>query len=122
MTEQSAAINTAEPEVHAALATAASLREQARALSNLSMHEHRLARQFERALQQLREIQAERREKEEKDLQKAAELLQMDEDAGLSYQPTEDGFVFSNDEIEAFIIRRDRRRAAYKADTKRSYA
>jgi hypothetical protein len=122
MTEQAAAINTAEPEVHAALATAASLREQARALSNLSMHEHRLSRQFERALNQLREIQSERREKEEKQLQKAAELLEMDQDAGLPYNPTEDGFVFSNDEIHTFIRRRDRRREAFTADAHRRYS
>src|SRR5271163_651884 len=107
MTEHSAAINTSEPEVHAALATAASLREQTRALSNLSTHEHRLSRQFERTLNQLREIQSERREKEEKQLQNAAELLQLDQEAGLSYIASEDGFVFSNDEIETFIRRRD---------------
>jgi hypothetical protein len=119
MTDHSAAINTAEPEVHAALATAAALRDQVRALSNLSMHEHRLSRQFERALNQLREIQAERREQEEKQLQQASELLRMDQDAGLSFEPTEDGFVFSNDEIETFIRRRDRRREAWHADTQR---
>jgi hypothetical protein len=122
MTEQSAAINTAEPEVHAALAAAASLREQARALSNLSMHEHRLSRQFERTLNQLREIQSERREKEENQLQKAAELLELDQDAGLSYNAIEDGFVFSNDEIETFIRRRDRCREAFMAHAQRSYS
>ena len=71
-------IDTAHPEVHTALAMAASIREQIRALANLSMHEHRLSRQFERALNQLREIQAERRELEEKDnSRKPPELLQM---------------------------------------------
>ncbi len=119
MTEQSAAINTSEAEVHAALATAASLREQTRALANLSTHEHRLSRQFERTLDQLREIQAERRKKEEDQLANAAELMQMDEDAGVSYNPVEDGFVFSNDEIETFIRRRDRRRQAWSADAER---
>jgi len=119
MTDHSAAIHTSEPEVHAALATAAALRDQVRALSNLSMHEHRLSRQFERALNQLREIQAERREQEDAQLQKAAELLQMDQGAGLSFEPTEDGFVFSNDEIETFIRRRDRRRQAWHADAQR---
>jgi hypothetical protein len=121
MTEHSAAINTSEPEVHAALATAASLREQTRALSNLSTHEHRLARQFERTLNQLREIQSERREQEEKQIEKAAELLQLDQDAGLPYNPPEDGFVFSNDEIETHIRRRDRRRQAFTADAQRRY-
>jgi hypothetical protein len=115
MTDHSGAINTAEPEVHAALATAAALRDQVRALSNLSMHEHRLSRKFERALTQLSEIQAERREIEENQLQKAAELQQMDQDAGLTFEPSEDGFVFSNNEIETFIRRRDRRREARDA-------
>jgi hypothetical protein len=52
--EQSANISTAHPEVQTALAMAASVREQIRALSNLSSHEHRLSRQFERTLQQFR--------------------------------------------------------------------
>jgi hypothetical protein len=122
MTDQSEAINTAQPEVHAALATAAALRDQARALSNLSMHEHRLSRQFERALNQLREIQSERREAEEKQIEKAAELFQLDQDAGLPYDPTEDGFVFSNAEIQTHIRRRDRRHQASTADAQRRYS
>jgi hypothetical protein len=86
------------------------------------MHEHRLSRQFERALIQLREIQTERREQDEKQLQNAAELLQMDQDAGLPFEPTEDGFVFSNDEVETFIRRRDRSREAWHADGRRMCA
>jgi len=113
--EQSNNIDTAHPEVHAALAMAASVREQTRALSNLSSHEHRLSRQFERTLKQLREIQAERREKENDQLDKAAKILQLHQAEGTPYNPSEDGFVFSNDEIETCIRRKDHLREATNA-------
>jgi flagellar biosynthesis GTPase FlhF len=113
--EQSANIDTAHPEAHAALAMAASVREQIRALSNLSSHEHRLSRQFERTLQQLREIQAERREKEKEQMENAARILELHQAEGISYNPADDGFVFSNDEIETSIRRTHRLRQANQA-------
>jgi hypothetical protein len=36
----------------------------------------------------------------------------MDQKQGLPYNPSEDGFVFSNPEIPAYIRRRDRLKAA----------
>jgi len=113
--EQSDQIDTAHPEAHAALAMAASIREQTRALANLSMHEHRLSRQFERALKQLREIQAERREKEKEQMENAARLLSLHQAEGLPYDPAEDGFVFSNDEIETSLRRTYRLQQANQA-------
>jgi len=113
--EQSANIDTTHPEAHAALAMAASVREQTRALANLSMHEHRLSRQFERTLKQLREIQAERRDKEKDQMENASRLLALHQEEGLPYDPTEDGFVFSNDEIETSIRRTHRLREATNA-------
>src|SRR6266851_5293839 len=83
--EHSDDINTEHPEVHAALAIAEALREQTRAFTALSMHGQRLSRQFEKTLNQLRELQAERR---------AAE--QTHEHQQLTHQPSEPGFVFSN--------------------------
>jgi uncharacterized protein YaiL (DUF2058 family) len=94
---------------------AASVREQIRALANLSSHEHRLSRQFERTLQQLREIQAERREKEKDQMEKAARILQLHQDEGIPYNPADDGFVFSNDEIETSIRRTHRLQEANNA-------
>ncbi len=88
----------------------------------VSMHEHRLSRQFERALNQLREIQSERREAEEKQIERAAELFQLDQDAGLPYNPAEDGFVFSSEQIQTHVRRRDRRSEAFTADAQRRYS
>jgi hypothetical protein len=113
--EQAANIDAAHPEAHAALAMAASVREQSRAIANLSMHEHRLSRQFERTLNQLREIQADRRAKENDQMEKAARILRMHQAEGTPYNPAEDGFVFSNDEIETSIRRDHRLREANHA-------
>jgi hypothetical protein len=108
-------INTEHPEVHAALATASALRDQTRALATLSTHEHRLSRQFESTLKQLRELQAERRSIEEREIEKAADLVQVHEREGIPYDPANDGFVFSNDEIATHIHRRNRDHDAYHA-------
>src|SRR5712692_5867224 len=93
--EHSDHIITEHPEVHAALAIAEALREQTKAFSALSMHGQRLSRQFEKALRQLRELQAERRAAEQAELRKNKQL-------------TESGFVFSNNqEVEQTAASRD---------------
>ena len=76
---------TTDPAATAALATAASIAEQSRALATLSLHEQRLSRQFHRALAELRQLQAARQERE---IHKQKELT--------SYA-TDDGFVFSKE-------------------------
>src|ERR1700675_2185458 len=48
---------------------------------------------------QIREIQAERRAAEQRQLDKAAKILKMHKDENIPYEPVEDGFVFSNDQI-----------------------
>jgi hypothetical protein len=74
-------------------------------LATLGMHSQRLSRQFQKSLDQLREIQAERRLQQERDLKRAAALLELHKHKGLPYDPAQDGFVFSKDEIEAFAQR-----------------
>jgi hypothetical protein len=86
---------------------------QSHALANISIYEQRLARLFDRTLKQLREIQAERREHERRQMSDAAEILQMHEEREIPYDPAQDGFVFSTAEIQAFIQRRDRLDEAY---------
>jgi hypothetical protein len=104
------------PEAEAALAMALAFREHMRAFANISINSQRLARQFERTLAQLRQIQAERRAAEERQLNQAAKILKMHKDENLPYQPTDDGFVFSNDEIETFLHREERRQKANTRD------
>jgi hypothetical protein len=76
-----------------------------RALSTLGLHYQRLSRQFQKAVDKLREIQAERRLEQERDLKRAAALLELHKHQGIPYDPAQDGFVFSRDQIEAHTQR-----------------
>lgn len=83
-----------------------------RALATLGMHSQRLSRQFQKSLDQLREIQAERRLQQERHLKRAAALLEFHKHKGIPYHPaddgsiySEDGFVFSKDQVESFAQR-----------------
>ncbi len=98
------------------------LATQIRTLSALSMHRHRLSRQFESTLQQLRELQEERRRTERDQLSDAARLLQLDQEKGVPFDPAANGFVFSTQEIETYIHRRRRAKKASKAARNRDYA
>ncbi len=80
-----------------------------RALATLGMHSQRLSRQFQKTLDQLREIQAERRLQHQRALKRAAALLELHKHKGIPYDPaelfSENGFVFSKDQVEAFSHR-----------------
>jgi len=108
ITEMENRIHANHPEAEAALAMALAFREHMRAFAGISTQSQRLARQFERTLALLRQIQADRREAEERQLGKAAKILKMHKDQNLPYEPAEDGFVFSNGQIETFLRRQDR--------------
>jgi hypothetical protein len=101
-------IRASHPDAETALAMALTYREHNRAFANIGIYRQRLAREFERTLILLRRIQAERRKNEERQLDNAAKILKMHQDANLPYQPAQDGFVFSTAEIEAYIGREDR--------------
>jgi len=72
-----------------------------RALASLGLHSGRLSRQFQKTLLTLRELQEDRRQHEERNLARAAALLEMHKHKGIPYDPAQDGFVFSNDQIAA---------------------
>ncbi len=79
-----------------------------RALASLGLHGQRLSRQFQKTLQQLRDIQADRRQRRGRDLKRAAALLELHKHQGIPYDPAQHGFVFSNEEIAAhsqYLIR-----------------
>ncbi len=111
--DQLDSIHTNEPRAASALALAQAFHQQSQALANISIYEQRLARLFDRTLKQLREIQAERREQERRQMNDAAEILEMQQERDIPYDPAQDGFVFSTAEIQTFIQRRDRLDEAY---------
>ncbi len=75
-------------------------------LATLGLHYTRLSRQFQKAVDHLREIQSERRLQQERHLKRAAALLELHKHKGIPYDPAEAfysdaGFVFSKDQVEA---------------------
>jgi len=111
--QQRDSIQTNEPRAAQALAQAQAFHQQSHSLANISIYEQRIARLFDRTLNQLREIQAERREQERHQMIDAAQVLCMHRNRDIPYDPAEDGFVFSASEIEAFVRRRERIDEAY---------
>jgi hypothetical protein len=91
-----------------ALAIAAALESQSKALANLSMHSQRLSRQFERTVAQLRDLQKVRLEQEQIELDHLLDIMEMHEDTEETYDPSADGFVFSAAEIDAATTARNR--------------
>ena len=101
--------------VNGAMSIVAALESQSKALANLSMHSQRLSRQFERSVMQLRQLQETRRAKEQKDLDSLIDIMEMCESEGETYDPSADGFVFSEQQIEAAIRTRNRERQIEEA-------
>ncbi len=69
-------------------------------LATLGLHGSRISRQFEKALDQLRYIQDERRRLERRQLNEAAEIFFRHQHKGLPWEPSDDGFVFSKQQVE----------------------
>jgi len=121
ITEMEERIRASHPEAETALAMALAYREHNRAFANIGISRQRLTRQFDRTLNQLRLIQADRRANEERQLDNAAKILKMHQDENLHltaphnlapYNPADDGFVFSKAEIETYMGREERRHQA----------
>ena len=87
-----------------------------RTLATLGLHGQRLSRQFQKTLEQLRELQRERIRQHDRDLRNAAALSEYHKHKGLSYDPAQDGFVFSKDEIETHAARLMRQNTARHAE------
>jgi len=73
-------------------------------LATLGLHGSRLSRQFQKAVEQLRDIQEERRRMERRQLNEAAELFIRHQRKGLPWEPawlpSDAGFVLSKEQVE----------------------
>ncbi len=84
-------------------------------LANLGIQGQRLSRQFQKSLDKLREIQADRADRERRDLKDAAALLELHKHRGIPWEPADHGFVFSKDHVERFALRLKRLNEAHSA-------
>jgi hypothetical protein len=101
-------ITDAPSQVQQAFSIAAALQSQSKALSNLSLHSQRLSRQYEKTLHELRDLQKLRRSQQESQLDDYLDITEMFEAKGETYDPSKDGFVFTEDQIHHAIRRRTR--------------
>jgi hypothetical protein len=76
-----------------------------RLLANLGIQGQRLSRQFQKSLDKLREVQADRTERERRDLKDAAAILELHKHKGIPWEPADHGIVFSKDHVERFAQR-----------------
>ncbi|HTS49656.1 MAG TPA: hypothetical protein VMH05_17005 [Bryobacteraceae bacterium] len=83
-----------------------------RLIANLNVQGHRLSRQFQKALDKLREIQTDRLERQGRELKDAAAILELYKHKGLPWQPADHGFVFSKEQVERAAERMTRRNEA----------
>jgi hypothetical protein len=96
------------PQIDAALTGAHVFTLQSKQLALLTLYEQRLNRGIQKNLALLQSLQSARKAAHEAAMKEAASLLQLSEMRGMEYQPTRDGFVFSNSEIHAAIDRQQR--------------
>jgi hypothetical protein len=111
----SSAVSDAPEQVCDAMAIVAALESQSKALSNLSMHSQRLSRQFERTVTQLRELQKIRRAQDQQELNCVLDVIEMNEFTDETYDPTADGYVFSESQIASGRSARNRERMVAEA-------
>jgi len=76
-----------------------------RAVATLGLHSQRLSRQFQKTLVTLRDLQDSRRRNERANLDRASALYQIHKQKGIPYDPAQDGFVFSVEQLEAYLDR-----------------
>jgi hypothetical protein len=92
-----------------------------RAIALLGIHGQRLSRQFHKTLEQLLALQDARREREKKDLKDAAAICEFHKHKGLPWEPADDGFVFSKDQVERYAKRLIHKNTSYQFAHHRFY-
>ena len=101
-------IDTDHVEIHAVMTAARAFRDNSQAFVNLSIYEQRLHRTMKEALRQLKELQTERRERRQAEMDDAIRLSKAQQMKSLPFDPAENGFVYASAEIALESGRRER--------------
>lgn len=111
-------LTTDHAQVQDAFAMAAAAAQHAKTLANISIYLQRAHRIVEKNLKLLRELQAERKERERVEMQEAMSIMLLHKEenrkakVATDYNPQGDGFVFSLAEIESRLHRKTRAKDA----------
>ena len=96
------------PALAAAITDAAVTRDQSKELALMSLYGQRTQRAYEKYKKELNELQEKRKAHEANELEEARLLFQLADSEGLTYDPKQDSFVFSLQQIKAYTNRHHR--------------
>ena len=99
--EQSPHISSPDPAIHCALAQAKAVQAHSDDLLRLSLYEQRLNRTLVQAKAELKQLQQERREAEAKAYSVAGRIGKLKQAQRQPWQPSDDGFEFSSQQLSA---------------------
>jgi hypothetical protein len=101
-----------DPLIDCALAQAKSLEQHSDLLIRLSLYEHRLNRTLEKTKAELKQLQQERAKSRKRALEDAAKIANLKEALDEPWQPRDDGFEFSTEDVTAWRRRTELDNAA----------
>ena len=96
-------LNLENPQVHNAVSYAKTFRSQSGEFGRLSMYNQRLENSAAKVLKQLKELQAERRQYEARDMRQAASVYRMKQMLNLPFDPKENGFDLTIDQVRDYV-------------------
>jgi hypothetical protein len=98
-------LNIEHPEAHNAVSNAKTFRNESAAFSRLSLYIQRLVSQSNALLKQLKQVQADRRVLQSREIHEAVRAYKFKKMQGEPFNPQENGFVCSTERIELYIRR-----------------
>jgi hypothetical protein len=101
-------IDAEQPEVRTALTAALVDIQQSKELERISRHGSRIQRDYMNTLKMLQQLQAERKQREEKQMYEAALLRKLHEMEKIPFNPADYGFVLHTAQIDRHILRNER--------------
>jgi hypothetical protein len=101
--EYAETIDTEDPIIHSALVQAKAVRAEMAQIAMLGLHQTRLTKILHQTLAQLKQAQTTRKEQEEKAFRQAAKIYNLKQELEEPWQPSDDGFEFSTERLEAWI-------------------
>ena len=92
-------LNVEHPEIHSAVSNAKTFRHDAEAFSRISLYAQRLSNQAKTLLREIENAQARRRTLQQDEIDEAIRAYRYKQMMGESFNPAENGFVFSLEQI-----------------------
>jgi hypothetical protein len=95
------------PQVHNAMCNVKMFRSDSQEFSRIALYTQRLVNQSEKILKQLKQLQADRNYRQQKEMNQVVEIYKLHREQGLAFDPKAGGFVSTIADIEAYLHRQN---------------